>query len=106
MRTAQIGEPVDLGSLSATVARDGAVTLSWSPYEGNEDCFTAYRVLAGSHGVDPGTLTIVSDQGIASLETDALHSGATYELRVQAVRTTTLGSFVLGETEPVVFTVP
>jgi hypothetical protein len=106
VRSAQIGEPVDLGDLDATVAPDGAVTLSWSPFEGNERCFTAYRLLAGSDGVAPGTLTIVSDQGSSSLTTDALHSGATYELRVEAARTTTLGSFVLGETDPVFFTVP
>ena len=38
--------------------------------------------------------------------TDALRSGVTYQLRVDAVRSTTLGSFVLGQTDTVSFTVP
>ena len=59
-----------------------------------------------SSGGTPRTLTVVSEQAAGSLQTDALSSGATYELLVQAVVTTTLGSFVLGETDRVTFTVP
>jgi hypothetical protein len=103
---AQIGEQVDLGELEASTGPEGGVILRWQPFEGPERCFTAYRVLAGSAGGPLGTLTIVSDQASARLETDALHAGATYELRIQAVRTTTLGSFVLGQTESLTLTVP
>ena len=97
---------VELGELEASVDADDAVTLSWQPFDGPEQCFTAYRVLAGSGGGTLGTLTVVSDQVRGSLETDALNAGDTYQLRVQAVRTTTLGSFVLGQTELLTFTVP
>jgi hypothetical protein len=80
--------------------------MTWSSFEGEERCFSSYRILAGPNGATPDTLTVVSDQAASSIETDALRSGVTYQLRVQAVRSTTLGSFILGETDPVLFTVP
>jgi hypothetical protein len=49
---------------------------------------------------------VISDQDAHSAETDALHSGATYQLTVEAVRVTTLGSFVAGETSVATYTVP
>jgi hypothetical protein len=38
--------------------------------------------------------------------TDALGPGATYTIRVQAVHTTTLGHFVLGESDPLTLSLP
>ena len=43
-------------------------------------------------------LSVVSDQRATTFETDALHPAIAYQLRVAAVRVTTLGSFVLGQT--------
>lgn len=40
------------------------------------------------------------------IETDALHASITYAVRVQAVRATMLGTFVVGETDALAFTVP
>jgi hypothetical protein len=106
VRAARLREPRGLGQLEVGAGPDGVTRLTWRTYGGEERCFSAYRVLAASGGGAPGTLAIVSDQATGTLETDALRSGTTYALTVHAVRTTTLGSFVLGETDTVTFTVP
>jgi hypothetical protein len=106
VRDARLQEEADLGALEVRAGPDGVTRMTWSAYEGEERCFSAYRILAGPNGASLDTLTVVSDQAASSIETDALRSGATYELRVQAVRSTTLGSFILGETDTVIFTVP
>lgn len=106
VRGARLREPMGLGQLEVGAAPDGVTRLSWRTYGGENRCFSAYRILAGSGGAALDTLAIVSDQSTGSLETDALRSGTTYQLGVQAVRTTTLGSFILGETDVVSFTVP
>ncbi len=51
-------------------------------------------------------LAVVSDQSTTEHRTDALHPGTTYALQVQAVRATTLGSFVVGESQVATYTVP
>jgi hypothetical protein len=51
-------------------------------------------------------LTVISDQASGEIQTDALHAGITYQLRVQAMRSTTLGSFVVGQTKTTTYTVP
>lgn len=106
VRGARLRQPSGLGSLRVGARPDGVTRLSWRTYGGEARCFSAYRVLAGIGGGALDTLTVVSDQSADSLETDALHPGITYQLRVQAVRTTTLGSFVLGDTATVTFTAP
>jgi len=106
VRDARLQEKADLGALEVRAGPDGVTRMTWSAYAGEERCFSAYRILAGPNGASLDTLSVVSDQAASSIETDALRSGATYELRVQAVRSTTLGSFILGETDTVIFTVP
>ncbi len=96
----------ELGAIAAEVLPDGAVRLSWDPFDGVEGCFSAYRVLHGTEGVASTLLTTISDPEAATLETRGLHPGTTYTLRVQAVRRTTLGHFVLAESEPLTFDVP
>ena len=51
-------------------------------------------------------LAIVSGRETAQLGTDAFRAGITYQLRVQAVRATTLGAFIVGETEIASYAVP
>jgi len=106
VRGARLREPTGLGRLEVGAGPDGVTRLSWRTYGGEDRCFSAYRILAGSGGAALNLLAIVSDRSTGSLETDALHSGTTYQLQVRAVRTTTLGSFVLGETDVVSFTLP
>lgn len=105
VRGARLGEVLDLGEVEATDLGDGATRLAWQPYEGFSGCFSSYRVLIGS-GAPTTLLATISGQGRRELETEALHPGTTYQLRVEAVRTTTLGSFVVAATKTTTYTVP
>jgi hypothetical protein len=106
VRGARLHEPADLGTLEVGAGPDGVTRMSWTSYSGEERCFSAYRILAGSGGAPLDTFSVVSDQAASSMVTDALRPGVTYQFRVQALRSTTLGSFVLGETAIVMFTAP
>jgi hypothetical protein len=107
VRSARIHPRVDLGPLEVMPAEGaGRTRLSWDRFDGIGGCFSSYRVLQGTGGVANTVLTTISDPGRTELETTALHPGAWYTLRVQAVRTTTLGHFVVGETAPVSYLVP
>lgn len=105
VRSARLSPVDDLGTLTATSGIDGATVLRWSPYGGFSGCFTSYRILAGL-GAPQSALTVVSDLATTEVRTDALHPGLTYALKVQAVRVTTLGSFVVGESDVITYTVP
>ena len=106
VRSAQLHATDDLGTIRAAPAGDGGTWLRWNSYGGFSRCFTSYRVTFGL-GESPTTvLAVVSDQATAELATDALHPGTTYTLRVQAVRATPLGSFVVGESQVATYTVP
>lgn len=106
VRPAQIHELADLGSLQVDARADGFTRLRWRPYDGFSACFSSYRVLYGIGSTPATVLTVISDQSAAEITTDALHAATTYQLRVQAMRSTTLGSFVVGETKVTTYTVP
>ena len=98
---------VDLGPLVVEAGAAGATRIDWELFGGLGRCFSAYRVLIGSDGAAPSsTLTVISTQEVTEVETVALHAGGTYALRIDAVRTTTLGSFVVASTDAVTYTVP
>lgn len=99
VRTGQL-RPVDgLGAVEVEAADDGRTRLRWEAYDGPADCFSHYRVQYGTSGFPDTVLAIVSGRDTTELLTDALHAGIGYQLRVQAVRATTLGAFVVGESE-------
>ena len=99
--------PVDeLGPVEVEAADDGRTRLRWEAYDGPADCFSHYRVQYGTGGIPSAVLAIVSARETTELLTDALHAGIGYQLRVQAVRATTLGAFVVGETEISSYAVP
>jgi hypothetical protein len=95
-----------LGRLTAEPLEGGGVRIAWRRFDGVPGCFSAYRVLQGSGGVAGTLLSSVSDHRRTELETDALRPGTTYTLRVEAVHSTALGHFVLGESEPLTLVVP
>ena len=100
-------EAVDLGPLVVAAGADGATQLDWEPFGGLEGCFSVYRVLIGPDGSAPSsTLTDISSQDVTELQTVGLHAGETYAVRVDAVRTTTLGSFVVASTQTATYAVP
>ena len=100
-------EVVDLGPLVLEAGADGGTHVDWDLFGGLGRCFSAYRVLIGRDGAPPSaTLTVISIQSVTELDTPGLHAGETYEVRVDAVRTTTLGSFVVARTSTETYTVP
>ena len=103
---ATIGERVDLDPLRVDAGADGGTSISWARYRGLGRCFSGYRLLFSTGDAPSTVLTVVSDQATSAVETHALHPGLTYQLRVQAVRSTLQGSIVLGESEAVTYTVP
>ncbi|MGH2446448.1 MAG: hypothetical protein ACRDGD_10500 [Candidatus Limnocylindria bacterium] len=107
VRAAALGPVDELGALSVAAETGGVTTLDWRSFGGRRDCFSSYRVLFAIGGGTPNTvLSVVSDQSGSELQTDALHPGTTYALRVQAMRTTTLGSFLVAETSVATYVVP
>lgn len=107
VRGGRISAVDDLGTVSMTATEEGrAARLSWSPYRGPADCFSAYRVLYGTGGNPSTLLATVSDPAQTELATDALAAGMTYTVRVEAVRVTTLGTFVTGRTDTSTISLP
>lgn len=106
VESGRLGTVEALGQVTVTTDAQGRSTIGWRPYRGFSRCFSHYRVLYGTSWPPSTVLAVVSDQTAASQQTDALHAGSTYLLRVEAVRTTTLDSFVVGETETLTYTVP
>jgi hypothetical protein len=106
VRGARLGEVDDLGEVDVEEWTGDMSRLEWQPYEGFSRCFSNYRVMFGTGGVPNTLLAVVSAQATTEVLTDALHSGATYVLRVQAVRATTLGSFIVADSEIANYTVP
>jgi hypothetical protein len=100
----QLLQAADLGTTTVTPV-DGGVRIGWEPYGGFSRCFTAYRVLYGT-GIANTVLGTVTDQAADSLVSHSLHAGTTYAIRVEAIRATTLGSFVLGTSAATFYTVP
>ena len=107
VRDGRLDEVDDLGSVEVSTTAEGDTRLRWGAYGGFSRCFSSYRVMIGIGGGLPNTLlAVVSDQSTAELVTDALHPDTMYAIRVQAIRTTTLESFVVGQTEVVTHTLP
>lgn len=106
VRSGQLS-PVDaLGPVEVEAGEDGRTRLQWDAYGGPADCFSHYRVQYGNAGTPNTVLAIISGRDTTELLTDALDAGTAYQLRVQAVRTTTLGAFVVGETEVLGYVAP
>lgn len=106
VRAARLSETIDLGELRVSAGPDDATLLEWEPYEGASACFSSYEVVSGTGGTPTTVVSVISDPTVGSMETDALHAGITYQLRVRAVRVTTLGSFVVAQTEIASYGVP
>jgi hypothetical protein len=103
--SARIFDVLDLGT--PDIETDGdTTTIEWSAFSGEPNCFSSYRILFGI-GRPPATvLSEIFEADVSAITTDALDSGTTYQLRIDAVRVTTLGSFVAARSETVVYTVP
>ncbi|MDP9468830.1 MAG: hypothetical protein M3P32_08870 [Chloroflexota bacterium] len=87
--------------------------LTWTPYAGSADCFTWYKLVYSQSNPFPSYLdgdpylAAISSQGTASYTAASgeLSPGPTY-FRVQAIRATDLGLFVVAESTVTTYNVP
>jgi hypothetical protein len=112
--TSAVASPVgSLGSLAVGAVAEGTKML-WTSYAGPEPCFTYYKVVYSESnpspsylGGDPYLAAIsdpTTDRYVAGPE--ALISGHTYYLRVQVIRATDLGGFLVAQTDVATYPVP
>ena len=108
VRHTHLRDVVELGPVVIGAGEEVASThLDWTLFGGLARCFSAYHVLIGPAGSIPSsTLTVLSDQSTSELETLGLHSGDTYAIQVNVMRSTTLGSFLVARSEIATYTVP
>jgi hypothetical protein len=102
--TAQLLPIASLGPVTAEPAARRTTHIEWGAYVGVSACFTEYRVLYGANDPPTTLLATVSDRRATILDTAALRPGTTYVIRVEAVRTTALGSIVVARSDPVIYT--
>lgn len=95
------------------VAPDAAGTrFSWAPYPGPGACFTYYKLAYTLDGSPPSYLegdaylAAIEPQSAATFASGDLVSGQTYTFRLQAIRATDTGSFLVAQTDTVTYTAP
>ena len=108
VRHTHLSEVVELGPLVVDEGEAASSThLDWTLFGGLGRCFSAYHVVVGRASTTPtSTLTVLSDQSTTELETLGLHPGGSYAIQVTAMRSTTLGSFLVARSEIATYTVP
>lgn len=98
-----------LGAL--TVAPDvTATSFAWAAYGGSADCFSFYKL---AYSADDATPSYLEGSSIAwagseqaATSTLAEITPGTYWFRLQVIRATSLGKFVVAQTDVVQYTVP
>lgn len=109
VRTVAVG---DLGMLDAVGTAAGELTFSWTPFLGSGDCFSYYKLVASLDDPTPSYLegsnylAAIGEQMAAGAVVGGLASGKTLWLRLQAVRATDLGKFIVAQTVPIQLAVP
>jgi hypothetical protein len=100
-----------LGELSAS-ADAGGMTLGWTPFGGPADCFTTYKAVWSETSPSPSYLgehdgaVAVGGEATSGAHVDGFTSGQSYHVRVQAIRMTSLGAFVVAQTGVTDVTMP
>lgn len=103
---------VALGILSIESPASGSLTFTWTPFGGAADCFTFYKLVKSIDDPTPSylegadTLAAISEQGASGYAIEGWTPGSTYYFRLQAIRATQTGKFVVAETAPIQYTVP
>jgi hypothetical protein len=90
----------------------GGTRFTWTPFSGAGACFTYYKLVYTLDGSPPSYvegdpyLAALGDQAQATHVSPDLVSGQTYTLRLQAIRATDTGAFVVAQTDVVSYTAP
>jgi hypothetical protein len=96
------------------VSQPADVQFDWTPYGGPAACFSYYKLVGSKTNPEPsyleGGLDVaipISEQSASSFTaTIAEIPPGTYWFRLQAVRATSLGKFIVAETDVTQFTIP
>lgn len=86
--------------------------FTWAPYPGSGACFTYYKLAYTLDGTPPSYLegdpylAAIGDQGAATFASADLVSGQTYTFRLQAIRATDTGAFLVAQTDTATYTAP
>jgi hypothetical protein len=103
----------DLGSLGISDGAGGALTFTWSPFGGDGGCFSYYKLVASVVDDTPSYLEgadfaipIGEQTAAGTTVTEGLTSGETYYFRLQTIRVTSLGKFVVAQTAVIQHAVP
>jgi hypothetical protein len=106
-----VAKPVKpLGALSVAPEETGTA-FAWAPYAGDPSCVSYLKLVMSADDPTPSYLegagAIWVGENAAAGETwvEGLDPG-TYWFRLQAIRATDLGKFVVAETDPVAYAVP
>jgi hypothetical protein len=100
-----------LGALGAAAVAEGT-QLSWTPYGGSGECFTYYKIAYSETDTTPSYLegdpylAAIGEQAASSFTSPDLISGQTYYIRVQVIRSTHTGGFLVAETDVATYVVP
>jgi hypothetical protein len=97
-----------LGSFAVDATK---TKFTWATYGGSSTCFTWYKLVYSETNPSPSYpndsyWAAISDKSASSHVVDGLVSGTTYHVRLQAVRSTALGPFVVAQTDVVSYTAP
>jgi hypothetical protein len=90
----------------------GGTRFSWTPFTGAGTCFTYYKLAYTLDGSNPSYLEgdayllASGDQAQATHVTADLVSGQTYTLRLQVIRGTDTGAFLVAQTDVASYTAP
>jgi hypothetical protein len=104
----------DLGGLFISDgANPGVLSFTWSPFGGDGGCFSYYKLVASVADPEPSylkgadfTIPIGDQAATGTTVIDGLTSGQTYYFRLQAIRVTSLGKFVVAQTAVIQHAVP
>jgi outer membrane biosynthesis protein TonB len=100
-----------LGPL-VVVPDPGGTRLTWAPFAGAGGCFTYYKLAYTLDGSPPSYLEgdpyllASGDQAQATYVSGDLVSGQTYSFRLQVIRATDTGAFLVAETDVATYTAP
>ena len=108
-----VAAPVQaLGALTPFAAEPGMTKFAWAAYGGPAPCFTYYKLVYSETNPAPSYVggdpywAAIGDQGSDHVVVSGPVSGTTYFVRLQAIRATSLGAFVVAQTDVLAYTAP
>jgi outer membrane biosynthesis protein TonB len=111
--TAKAKAVASLGTPVIGPAEAGATSVAWAPYGGPGDCFSFYKVVWSVENPEPSYLTGSPAVGLESqaassvvLSGEQLVPGQAYYVRVQVIRVTDTGKFVVAQSAVATYLVP